>query len=81
MIIDTILNMFQSLVLSIIDLVPTMPNLPSWISSSVGLIQKGLIFFPNDMWSTIIINISAWIAIQYTWAIIEWVYKKIPGIN
>ncbi len=81
MIIDTILDKVQELILYIISLVPIAPSSPNWLSSSLSIISKGLTIFPSDVWIIVLTNISAWIVIQYTWAIIEWVYKKIPGVD
>ena len=33
------------------------------------------------MWSLIITTISYWTLINMTWAVVEWLYKKLPGVD
>lgn len=56
-------------------------DLPTWIDDTLKLIAKGMMFFPVDVYVIVIANIALWLTIQFGWAIIEWLYKKIPGIN
>lgn len=56
-------------------------NLPTWVDEFLSLIQKALFFFPIDVWVIVLINITFWLTLQFGWAILEWIYKKIPGIN
>jgi len=37
--------------------------------------------FPLSMFLMILTNIIFWLTAQMLWAIIEWFYKKIPGVN
>jgi hypothetical protein len=39
------------------------------------------VFFPFSVFSVIIGNVVFWLQVQGTWSIVEWVYKKIPGVN
>lgn len=55
--------------------------LPSWSVNSINMILKALSFFPFEVWSVLISNILFWILIHIGWAIIEWIYKKIPGVS
>lgn len=65
-----LLNMLPS---SIVELIPdfTLPDIA----------LMGAYFFPMDVIVFAISSWAAWYMIFMTWAIIEWVYKKIPGIN
>lgn len=56
-------------------------ELPFWFSDFMSLLKIALMFFPVEVWVVAIANIVFWITAQYTWAILEWIYKKIPGIN
>ena len=49
--------------------------------SAMFLIKRGLMFFPADLWVLVITNIVTWTTIFFAWSIIEWIYKKIPGVN
>lgn len=56
-------------------------DLPFGIGDTINLMSKALMFFPLDVWVVVLMNITAWLSIQFAWAIIEWIYRKIPGIN
>lgn len=56
-------------------------NLPTWIDDTLNLVADAMMFFPIDVWVIVIANAVIWIVAQFTWAIFEWVYKKIPGID
>lgn len=51
------------------------------ISSLTALIGKAFIVFPVDVFKLCISNVIFWLSVQMGWAIIEWVYKKIPGVS
>lgn len=50
-------------------------------SNTFNILKYALYWFPLDLWILILTNIVFWITVQFSWAIIEWIYKKIPGIN
>lgn len=56
-------------------------NLPGWLGDFMDLVANAMMFFPIDVWVIVIANVVLWISIQFAWAVFEWVYKKIPGIN
>lgn len=64
-----------------ITLIPSGLTLPDWFISFFNLIQKALFFFPPDVFTTVLGTIIWCLGSQLVWSIIEWVYKKIPGIN
>ena len=37
--------------------------------------------FPNWLFRAFVVSFVTWKGIQISWAMIEWVYKKIPGVN
>lgn len=68
----------------LITLIPdTVKNLsfPDWSLQFFDLVSKGLWFFPPDVFVAIFASIILWTGIHLAWAIVEWCYKKIPGIN
>lgn len=81
MVIEIIFNMIFGVVEFIITLLPKGMDLPTWTDNLVGLVAKGLIFFPQDVWAITIGNIAFWLSAHMIWAVIEWVYKKIPGVD
>lgn len=82
MILETILNLFFGLINLIISLFPnTSVSLPNWSTSFMSFLGTGLSFFPPSVFNILITNVAFWLTVHMTWAIIEWSYKKIPGIN
>ena len=82
MIIEGLLNLIFGLVYELASAIPsTLYNLPSWGISALKIIRIGLGLFPTDVWIVCIGNGVFWLVIQFTWACIEWLYKKIPGVD
>lgn len=81
MILELILTPLFMLLDGLLDLLPSMPNAPDWISSVLDIVSYGLYFFPKPIWVAGIASISFWTFGQYIWAGVEWVYKKIPGVS
>lgn len=82
MIVELFLDVVFGLVYLITDAIPnTLYNLPDWTVQALKLIRVGLGIFPSDVWVVCIANGMFWLVIQFTWAIIEWIYKKIPGVD
>lgn len=55
--------------------------LPDWASHTLDLLAKATYFFPVDVWGVAIGNIIFCNLALLTWSLIEWVYKKIPGVS
>jgi hypothetical protein len=81
MIIESVFNLLFGLVNIIVGLLPTLPTMPSFINNTLDLFSKAFQFIPSDIWIAMITSASLWFVVQFGWAVIEWVYKKIPGIN
>lgn len=82
MIVTAIIALFTSLGYALISLLPGgFFQLPNWAVSALSLLTKGLAIFPADVWVVVIANGCFWLTIHLTWAVIEWCYKKIPGIK
>ncbi|MDD3016680.1 MAG: hypothetical protein PHR41_09365 [Lactococcus chungangensis] len=75
------MSIIFTLVLGVLGSMPYVPELPSWVGSAVRLISSGLAFFPTDVWVVTIANIVFWLDAHLVWACVEWVYKKIPGVE
>lgn len=82
MIFEGILTLLFGIVKVVINILPTsIFTMPQWFADFSSLISIGLSFFPDDVFYVAIGNIAIWVVLHITWAIIEWVYKKIPGIG
>lgn len=81
MIVLLIIIAIFSLMNFLLSFLPVLSDLPLWGNSAMRLLSYGLMFFPSDVWVVVITNITFWIGIQISWSIIEWVYRKIPGVN
>lgn len=46
-----------------------------------SFINIGLYFFGSAPFLLVITNVLLWTGIELAWSIIEWIYKKIPGIS
>lgn len=83
MILETIFGLFLNLIRVFVDFVNLSPavSLPDWGIHFTSLFLKCLAFFPFDIWSILISNILFWMGVHFVWAVIEWIYVKIPGVS
>jgi len=82
MIIESLFNMFMGLIEIIIALLPIpVFDVPNGVAGMGTILAYGLFFFPVDVWVTVITMGVATMVSGLAWAIIEWVYNKVPGIN
>lgn len=81
MIIELLFNLIFGLVKIIINLIPSGYSLPNWFYSFYDVVSNALAFFPKGVFIIIIGNVFFWLTAHMTWAIIEWIYKKVPGID
>ena len=81
MIIELLLSPLFLLVSFIVSLLGYGGSLPSWSIDFMNMIQVALTYFPSDVFCTVIVNIYLWVVALLSWSVIEWVYKKIPGVN
>lgn len=81
MIIELILIPLFSLVRGIINLLPNNPGVNLTLANLILFLKKGLYFTDSFVFFTLISTVVFWTSVQFTWAIVEWVYKKIPGIK
>lgn len=81
MIIMLIVTPIFLLINSLIDLLPQMEGLPTWVNDLATVIGYALNVVPIDVWVFSIGNIIFWNFGLIGWSIIEWIYKKIPGVD
>lgn len=81
MIIELLVSPIFALIKGLISLIPQSYDLPNYITDVFSLLVKASEFFPMDMFVLCIGNIGFWLAVHFVWAIVEWVYKKIPGVD
>lgn len=81
MIVEGLLNLLFLPIEGIISLLPSNISLPGWLQDTADMLSKALLFFPVDVWIIVLGNIIFWHVALIAWALIEWVYKKIPGID
>jgi len=81
MIVELLLRPLFLLINSLISLLPRGISLPAWSSDAIAVLSSAMFFFPLDVWIVFIANVSFWLSAQFGWAVIEWVYKKIPGVS
>lgn len=82
MIIQGVITAVLALGVFVIGLVPKLASLPFVGAENLRVILGyALWFFPIEMWIIAISNICFWIVAMITWSVIEWAYKKIPGVD
>lgn len=82
MLISLILMPFWSFLSFLLGLLPDISyGLPNWFSSFASLMKIGLSVFPIDVWVVVTANLMFWTGIHLAWSVIEWLYKKVPGIS
>ncbi len=81
MILEAIFKPFFIFSNYIIDAIPILEVVPLSLIHTIDLISKPLSIFPKNLWIVLLINIIGWLIIDFAWVIIEWIYKKIPGVD
>lgn len=82
MITEAILSFFLNLVIFVLGLIPD--NTFSFVlhnDTAASVLGYALYFFPRDLWIFILSDIVFLVGFTTTYVIIEWVYKKIPGVD
>ena len=65
----------------IISLMPVLSSVPSGFGAILDVVGYGCKIIGSDYFFGFIGNIIFWLNVHLTWALIEWVYRKIPGIK
>lgn len=79
--INLLLTPFKLLLEFILSLLPDTPSTAGSLVNVIVFLKKGLWFFDYDLFCTYITCILAFVTLQFAWSIVEWIYKKIPGIK
>jgi hypothetical protein len=85
MIIELLLTPLFWLLGLILDLLPDMSGIDPLsgfdISGFIDILAYGFFLFPFPLFMIFVGNKLFWLSAQMIWAIIEWVYRKFPGVN
>lgn len=82
MIIEAIFNCIFFMVDLVISLIPSYQVVAlTGVATFYNYISIGLDFCGTFPFISIVGNVLGWCAIDISWAVIEWVYKKIPGVD
>lgn len=81
MIVELLFNLLFGLVDIILSFLPSGYNIPNWGVQFYNVVSSALAFFPSPVFVIVMANVSFWLTVHMGWAIIEWVYKKVPGID
>lgn len=86
MIVQSLMDIVFSFIDFLLSLLPdvSLEQFFSVISNVTGIteiIKYGSAFFPVGLWTFFIGNVVFWKTILIGWACIEWLYKKIPGVD
>lgn len=81
MIIKVLMSPFWLLIDLLISLLPSSVAQSLSMSSIFDVLGKGISVIGLSNFSIFLGSAIFWYTVQLTWAVIEWLYKKIPGIN
>jgi hypothetical protein len=85
MVIAFALTAVFSLIIFVLAFLPDLSSIDPFINHDITgflyYLNLGFYLFPRWLFNLIIANALFWKGAQLTWAIVEWVYKKIPGVN
>ena len=82
MITEAILTFFLNLIIFVVGLIPD--NTFSFVlknDTAAEVLGYALYFFPRDLWLFILGDIVFLMGFTSVYAIVEWVWKKIPGVD
>lgn len=81
MIIEAICSALVFLGTGIIKLIPEVVAPMVGFAQARTMLAYALWFFPFQLWVVALGNITFWIITSFSWTLIEWLYKKIPGVS
>lgn len=81
MIIELLLAPFFGFIRFLINLLPNTPAINLTLANLIYFVKKGLYFTDKFVFFTCLTVVVTFTTIQLAWAILEWIYKKIPGVN
>jgi len=78
MVVESICNIFFGLIEFFIAMLAAPLNIPAWIGDAAVVVGYGLMIFPLDIWAFCFGSFFTWTGIQFAWAVVEFIIKKIP---
>ncbi len=87
MILEAVLKVLFSAIGFVIGWLPDLSGLDPLseysdaLTTFVDFLAYGFLIFPAKLFFIFIGNVMFWLGAQMVWAVVEWVYKKIPGVN
>lgn len=72
---------FWLLIELIISLLPNSPGVVLNIGALLKYVSYGMYILGSQFFLTVIGMIVFWLSAQFIWAVIEWIYIKIPGVS
>lgn len=81
MLIALIMQPLFTLIFFLITLLPELGFTPPSFSALFSIIGYGTYILGANYFAFVIGNIVFWLTVQLGWAIVEWIYKKVPGIK
>lgn len=81
MLIALIIAPFFELINVLVGLLPNSPSTNITLSNVIIFVRKGLYFTDTGVFNMVLVTVVTWTTIQLGWAVIEWIYKKIPGVD
>ena len=82
MIIEGLYSVIFNFVGFIIDLIPSfVGTFDDYTGGTITLVANALVIFPVDLWIILIVNIVFFLTSALAWVVVEWIYKKIPGVD
>lgn len=81
MILELLMSPFFLLIKLIISLFPSVQGYTGDFGAMITFINLACYFFNPLILNIALANIVAWKTAHMGWAIIEWTYKKIPGVS
>lgn len=82
MIIEGLFGLIFTFVEFVLELMPSFDMTANdYTTGTITLVANALVLFPIDLWILLVVNIVFFLTASLAWAVIEWVYKKIPGVD
>jgi len=78
---EVLLNLVFGIINGIIGTLSMNFTLPNYVSQTIHLLSIAFSIFPADLFFALLANFLAWQSIHFGWAMFEWIYKKIPGVD
>lgn len=81
MIIEALLTPIYNLIISLFDLFPQFPKFVYSLNSLFTFLQIANTLLPDGYLVKFLASVLIFKNFSIFWAVIEWIYKKIPGVD